>query len=124
MINKRDNIREDRRQTSIMLDRSRHDLLGWLKPDAIEPCGLYYTEALKLAQIAREEEERRLAVGDTRPVAPLGQMMQEWVDNILIVSASRKGWRGDAITSILRGGDDGDPEKELTKSMKVPLGHE
>lgn len=120
MKDRSDNIRQDRRQTSILMDRSRHDVLAWIKPNAVESYALYFAEADRLKKLAQDEVDARVAAGDTRPVKPLGEFMTEWADQNLIMSASRQGWRGDTIGMILAGGMDGDPDKELTKALRVP----
>lgn len=79
---------------AILLDRTRRDLLAYVNPDAIEAFDYHYLEVKRL---------NRLKPG-------LGDDIQEWVDNYLILSASRNGWRGEQVTGVLKGRDDADPD--------------
>lgn len=104
MKTKQDPIQHDRRKHSVMLDRSRHDMLSRISPRSVAGFAWVYAEMEKVNAI--------------RP--GIGDFIIDDLDNILQLSPSVKGWRADALTEILKG--DQEEHEALSRDIEVPRG--
>lgn len=99
-----DDIAHDRRNHAVLLDRSRRDLLAWITPDSIEAFSSLYSEDERLNRI----------------IPGLANHSIGRKDNLLILSASRKGWRGGQVENVLI--EKTKQRLEAGKDMEIPMG--
>ena len=109
-----DSAQWDKRSASLLLDRSRRDLLAKITKDSIEPFSYLYEEYDRMNDL-----ETKLDLEEGRAPRVIGERIADnligWLDNILVLSASGGGWRATQVERVQKASnsDHDDPDSEF-----------